>query len=166
MPAATNKSDLIAACEKEYAKLTALLDALDPGLATAPDAEGWSIKDVLAHRAHWVALYLDWYADGAAGRPVHMPAEGYGWNQLKPYNAALRDRQSGVSWDEARTLLASRHKELMDHLASLDDAALYGGPMTGGNGKWTTGRYAEAAGASHYRSAAKFVRQRKREATA
>jgi len=37
------------------------------------------------------------------------------------------------------------------------EAELYGGPMPGGTG-WTTGRYAEAAGPSHYRSAAKFLR--------
>jgi hypothetical protein len=30
--------------------------------------------------------------------------------------------------------------------------------MKGGGNKWTTGRWAEASGASHYRSAAKYVR--------
>jgi hypothetical protein len=37
--------------------------------------------------------------------------------------------------------------------------------MPGGTG-WTTGRYAEAAGPSHYRSAAKFIRKCLREAEA
>jgi len=36
--------------------------------------------------------------------------------------------------------------------------------MQGANNDWTTGRWAEAAGPSHYRSAAKFIRQCSREA--
>lgn len=162
MPAATNRDDLIAACEREFAKLSGLLDGVTEAEASAPDADGWSIRDVIAHRAHWIALFLRWWSDGRAGREVHMPDAGVGWGDLKTYNAALRDRNAELSHDEARKRLRDGHGALMDLLDRLDDADLYGGPMVGGNGKWTAGRYAEAAGASHYRSAAKFVRGRLR----
>ena len=162
MPAAATKSALLATTEKEFARLTKLLDTVDDATATDPDPDGWSIRDVIAHRAHWIALYLGWFADGAAGRPVHMPAKGYGWGDLRAYNAALRTRQASLTWDEARGLLATRHADLVAHLTAEDDATLYGAPMIGGNGTWTAGRYAESAGPSHYRSAAKFIRKRLR----
>lgn len=158
MPAATTKADLIAVCEKDFAKLIETIEKVDADLATRPFEDGITIKDTVAHRAHWIDLFLGWWADGQAARPVHMPDEGYGWGDLKAYNAKLRKEQAGLDWDEARALLSDRHAALMDLLNTLDNAALYGGPMTGGNGKWTAGRYAEAAGASHYRSARKFIR--------
>ena len=48
---------------------------------------------------------------------------------------------------------------LREWVAAQDEATLYGVPMPGGTG-WARGRYAEAAGPSHFRSAAKYVRAR------
>ena len=158
MPAATTQADLLAITDKEWCKLTTLLNEVPPALFVRTDADGWSIKDVIAHRAHWIDLFLGWYRDGMAGREVHFPAEGYKWSELKRYNADLRARQSGLSWEQARSSLGDRHAALRDFMAAQDTQSLYGAPMPGGNGKWTTGRYAEAAGPSHYRSAAKFIR--------
>lgn len=158
MPAATNKADLLAVTDKEYTKLSSLIADLDPDLALQPFDDGWSIKDVIAHRAHWIDLFLGWYRDGQAEKEVAFPAPGYKWNQLKSYNTDLRASQADLSWEAARAALDSAHDTLCDFLNGLDQAALYGGPMKGANNTWTTGRWAEAAGPSHYRSAAKFVR--------
>lgn len=162
MPAATNKTDLLTVTTKEYDKLAKLIAAIDLDLAMAKDDEDTSIKDVIAHRAHWIHLFLGWYADGQAGKKVHFPAEGYKWNDLKRYNADLRLRQSDLGWDAARVALAEAHEALLAQLGSLDDAALYSGPMKGANNAWPPGRWAEAAGPSHYRSAAKYLRARLR----
>ncbi len=164
MPAATTKAELLAVCEKEYNKLRTTIDWVEGALARRPFEDGITIKDIVVHRVHWIDLFLKWWKDGQAGLPVHMPAEGYSWGDLKAYNADLRARTKSVSWRDAQMQLAERHKALMDLLNSLDDKALYGGPMKGGNGKWTTGRYAEASGSSHYRSANKFIRKCLREA--
>lgn len=158
MPAATCKDDLIAVTETEFAKLQAVLGKVSPERADLVDDEGGSPKDIVAHRAHWIELFLGWYRDGQAGREVHFPAPGYKWNQLKEYNAALRAKQAGLTWTEACALLGEYHAELLALLQVLDENALYGGPMKGARNDWTTGRWAEAAGASHYRSAAKVIR--------
>jgi hypothetical protein len=158
MPAATSKTEIIAVTEKEWAKLIALLDQVDDALATRPFEDGITIKDTVAHRAHWTHLFLGWYADGQAGRDVHFPAKGYKWNQLKAYNADLRAAKSGLSWTEARTDLDASHAALMDFYATHSDEDLYSGPMKGANNAWTPGRWSESAGASHYRSAAKWIR--------
>ena len=159
MPAATTKADLLAVHQKEFLKLEKLIADIDDRLALKPFEDGITIKDIIGHRAHWIALFLGWYEDGQAGKEVFFPAKGYKWNDLKAYNAELRRSQGHMSWFEVMALLIQNHTKQTDFLTQLDEAALYGGPMQGGNNKWTTGRWAEAAGSSHYRSAAKFVRQ-------
>ncbi len=159
MPAKSQR-ELLAITEKEFAKLEKLIEPLAPAVALAKDSDDTSIKDVIAHRAHWIDLFLGWYADGLEGKTVHFPAEGYKWNELKKYNGELRARQAGIGWDEARALLADRHRALMAFIHEHGDADLYVGPMKGANNDWTPGRWAEAAGPSHYRSAAKYIRSR------
>jgi len=159
MPA-RSKNELLTASDQEFAKLEKLIGPIDAQTALAKDDEDTSIKDVIAHRAHWINLFLGWYSDGRAGKTVHFPAEGYKWNELKRYNADLRSRQADLSWDEARRMLADRHHALLAFIREHSDAELYGGPMAGAKNDWVAGRWAEAAGPSHYRSAAKYIRSR------
>jgi len=49
------------------------------------------VKDVISHRAHWIDLFLGWYKGGMAGKTVYFPAKEYKWNDLKRYNAQLRN---------------------------------------------------------------------------
>lgn len=167
MPATTTKEDLIALCEKEYAKLDALIGGIPEDIATRPFDEGVTIKDTVGHRAHWIDLFFTWLDEIAEHGKAYMPAKGYKWSELKPYNAKVRDAQAGMSWDEVRQMLADRHARLMAHLKARSQDDLYGAPLPGGSGaRWTEGRYAEASGSSHYRSAAKFIRACLRQAQA
>lgn len=159
MPA-KSKDELLAVTCKEFERLEAALRKASQKDALAKDDEGTSIKDVVAHRAHWIDLFLGWYRDGMAGKDVFFPAKGYKWNELKRYNADLRAKQKTLQWDKACAMLRDRHAMLITFLEDKSDADLYGGPMQGAYNTWTVGRWAEAAGASHYRSAAKYVRAR------
>ena len=158
--AAKTKQELLSITEKEFTKLNKLIASIEPEQALIKDDDDTSIKDVVMHRAHWIGLFLRWYADGLAGKEVHFPAEGYKWNQLKQYNADLRARQSGFGWEDARERLIGRHQDLTSFLEELSEVELYGGPMKGAKNEWTPGRWAEAAGPSHYRSASKYIRSR------
>jgi len=162
MPAKTKK-ELLALTAKEFEKLQKVLDDMPAILRLEKDADDTSPKDIIGHRAHWIQLFLGWYHDGKAGRDVFFPAKGYKWNELKRYNAELRQKQADLSWQSAGSLLETSHAELLALLESLADEDLYGGPMKGANNDWTTGRWAEAAGPSHYRSAIKYLRQRIRD---
>lgn len=157
MPAATDKSALLAVTQKDFAKLDKLIETIPDDVAMTKLDEDTSIKDTIGHRAYWIGLFLGWYEDGIAGREVHIPAKGYKWNQLKELNASVRAEQSDLGWQTAKGLLRSNHARLIGRIEGLSDDDLYGHPMTG-NDKWTAGRFAEASGASHYRSAAKFIR--------
>ncbi len=127
MPAAATKEELAAVTAEEYDKLSRLLESVDPEQALAKDDEDTSIKDTVAHRAHWIGLFLGWYHDGLAGKDVHFPAEGYKWNELKRYNGDLRAQQADLGWSEARAGLAQAHLELTNFIATTNDADLYGG---------------------------------------
>ncbi|SMP27089.1 ClbS/DfsB family four-helix bundle protein [Shimia sagamensis] len=163
MPAATTKEDLLAIADKEFAKLQMVIETVPANVALCQHDDNWSIRDVVVHRAHWIDLFLGWYADGQAGKVVAFPAPGYKWNQLKAYNADLLARHQGVDWDTAKAGFEAAHKRWHGLVDGLDQEALYAKPMKGGNNNWTTGRWAEAAASSHYRSAAKFIRACLRE---
>lgn len=157
--AATSKQELLDVTVKEFAKLDALIEGLSAAQAKRKYDDDTSIKDVIGHRAHWITLFLGWYRDGQAGKEVYFPAKGYKWNQLKEYNRQLRSKQSKLSWTAAKKLLRDNHRKLLKFIDAHSDKALYSGPMKGAKNAWTPGRYAEAAGPSHYRSAAKFIRK-------
>ena len=105
MPAATSKADLLAVTSREWAKLETLMASVPPDIAELPDADGWSIRDVLVHRAHWIDLFLGWQTAAEAGAQVHMPAKGYKWSELKPYNAEVRERAQVMA-----ATAAARHR--------------------------------------------------------
>lgn len=161
MPAATSKPDLIAITEKEWFKLCKLLNELPEDLALC-EHDGTTIRNVVLHRAHWVHLFLGWYEAGQAGRSPEIPAPGYNWGQLKAYNATLIEKYAGLDWQQARARLHEAHDVLLAFYGRMSEQDLYGGAMLGGGNAWTTGRWSESAGASHYRSAAKYVRAVKR----
>ncbi len=162
LPAAS-RDQLLEVTEREFDKLDRIVEGLEEGTATDKDKDDTSIKDIVAHRAHWIDLFLGWYRDGLAGKEVYFPAKGYKWNDLKRYNADLRRTQPQLTWTDARNQLAAAHGRLVRFIEGHSETDLYGGPMAGARNQWTPGRWAEAAGPSHYRSATKYIRARLRE---
>ncbi len=160
MPA-TNKDELLARSAQEFQKLWTLIATIDADVLTKDD-DDTSIKDVIAHRAHWIGLFLAWQRNGLAGKEVFFPAKGYKWSELKRYNADLREKQRDVDWPGAKRRLRRAHGKLIRSIEGLTNKELYGAPMKGAKNHWTTGRWAEAAGPSHYRSASKYIRKRLR----
>ena len=165
MPAATTKTDLLAVFDKELAKLRKTLEGVDPAQAalTAP-GETATIKGVIAHRIHWMGLFHGWYEAGRAGREVHVPAKGYKWTQLKDYNAALYAQGDRADWAELLAEFDTACTRLRRFIEERDDTELYAAGLYDWTGKWTLGRYAEASGPSHFRSAAAYIRKALRHA--
>lgn len=156
--AATSKPELLSITAKEFEKLEKIIGSIAAKDAGLKREEDTSIKDVVAHRAHWIDLFLGWYQDGLAGKTVYFPAEGYKWNDLKRYNSDLRARQADLDWGGAVAMLRLNYNKLMTFIETHTDEDLYSGPMKGANNAWTPGRWAEAAGPSHFRSASKYLR--------
>jgi hypothetical protein len=160
MPAATNRDDLITATELEFAKLDKLLSSINEEQALYLEpADQQSIKDTIAHRAHWLSLFFVWYEGGLAEEDVQTPAPGYKWNQLKAYNAGVIDASRKQSWKQVLSDFRVGHDKLLNFIKAGDDDLLYTPKLYPWMNNWTLGRWAEASGASHYRSAAKYVRK-------
>lgn len=167
MPAATNAQDLLAVFDKELARLQKTLDGVDEAMAsrhTADDAV--TIKGVIAHRTHWIGLFFDWYADGVAGKTVETPAPGVKWNQLKAYNAPIYEAANGRRWSDLRAEFDAATARLRAFIAESDDALLYEPGLYDWMNTWTIGRWAEASGPSHFRSANSYIRKVLRESGA
>ncbi|MEM9288045.1 MAG: ClbS/DfsB family four-helix bundle protein [Pseudomonadota bacterium] len=160
MPAATNKTDLLATFDKDLAKLHKTLEAVDEARAalSAPD-DDTTIKGILAHRTHWMGMFHGWYEDGIAGREVHVPAKGYKWNQLKTYNAPLYAKANARSLAALISDFDAACAQLRAFIAAHDAADLYAPGAHPWTGKWTLGRYAEASGPAHFRSANSYIRK-------
>lgn len=159
MPAAVSIPELLAICDKEYSKLTRVIADLSEEDAMMPGSDGISIKDTIGHRMHWVELYLCWVRDGRAGQDVQTPAPGYKWSELKAYNAQLRQAQADLDWESAKAGFAEAHGRLMAFLQEETEDSLYTPQTMPWLRNWTLGRWAEASGASHYRSATKYIRK-------
>ncbi|MCV6546341.1 MAG: ClbS/DfsB family four-helix bundle protein [Cohaesibacter sp.] len=159
MPA-KNKIDLIAVTETEFAKLDLLLDSIcdAQALYLEPDDQQ-SIKDTIAHRAHWLDLFFVWYEAGLAGEDIQTPAPGYKWNQLKAYNAGVIEASRSQSWQDILADFRAGHDKLLSFLQASDDQMLYTAKLYPWMRNWTLGRWAEANGASHYRSASKYIKK-------
>ncbi|HBS49323.1 MAG TPA: DfsB family protein [Rhodobacteraceae bacterium] len=165
MPAATNKADLLAVFDKDLAKLRKTLDGVDEAKASlsTPD-DDTTIKGVIAHRTHWMGMFHGWYEDGAAGRAVHVPAKGCKWNQLKEYNAPLYAKGNETPWAELLSDFEAACDKLRRFIAAQEDDTLYTSGAHAWTGKWTLGRFTEASGPSHFRSANTYIRKAMRNA--
>lgn len=165
MPPATSKTDLLAVFDKNLAKLRKTLDGVDEATSSlsTPD-DDTTIKGVIAHRTHWMGMFHGWYDDGAAGREVHVPAKGYQWNQLKEYNAPIYAKGNQTPWAELLSDFEAACDKLRRFIAAQDDDTLYISGAHAWTGKWTLGRFAEAAGPSHFRSANTYIRKALRNA--
>lgn len=160
MPAATNKTDLHAVFDKDLSKLRKTLDGVDEAKAlfSAPD-DDTTIKGMIAHCIHWMGMFHGWYEDGVAGREVHVPAKGYKWNQLKEYNAPLCEKGNQTPWADLLSDFEAACDKLRQFIAAQEDESLYTSGAHAWTGKWTLGRFAEASGPSHFRSANTNIRK-------
>jgi len=165
MHAAANKSDLLSVFDKDLAKLTQTLAGIDEETSqlSSPD-DPTTIKGILAHRTHWMGQFHHWYEEGVAGREVHVPAKGYKWNQLKAYNAPIYAQAQRRDWETLQADFKAACTKLRTLIDALDDAELYGAGVYAWTGKWTLGRYAEASGPAHFRSAHRYIRKTRRAA--
>nr|WP_272209991.1 ClbS/DfsB family four-helix bundle protein [Marinicella sp. W31]MDC2875841.1 ClbS/DfsB family four-helix bundle protein [Marinicella sp. W31] len=160
MPAAKNKSELLTAFDKDLAKLRKTLAVVgeETSALSSPD-DATTIKGIIAHRTHWMGMLHRWYEDGVAGRRVFVPAEGYKWNQLKAYNAPIYLEGNNTPWAELLLNFENASETLRTFIVSQDNHELYTHGAHAWTGKWTLGRYIEASGPSHFRSANSYIRK-------
>ncbi len=117
-----NRTALEERIRRTWDDLQAAVGGLDDGQLTAPGRDGWSVKDHLAHIAHWEEYLLASLHGrdplAALGLDVGRDPDEHA------INAALRERDAGRAPAEVRRLLADTHASVMEHVRALDDAGV------------------------------------------
>lgn len=93
----TTKPHLLEEIHRERAELEAALARISPDRRSHPlQADGWSIKDILAHIVAWEQVMLRWLQASLAGETPADPAPGLTDDDVERLNSAFfranRDR--------------------------------------------------------------------------
>lgn len=117
-----DKSELMERIERAWQELDQMVGALSDEQLSAPGADGWAIKDHLAHMAVWerslVALLEGRDRSAAMGL---QDAASLDTDEL---NARIYAQHRGFTAAEARALLGTTHDEVRAALARLSYADL------------------------------------------
>ncbi len=160
MPAAKNKQELLEATRKELDKLKETISKADPEQAEYFDKEiEASIKSIISHRMEWIRMFFGWYQDGIDQKEPQVPAPGYKWNQLKELNAKIWERDEKKKWNQICEDFETESQKLIEFIESQDNKTLYTPKLYEWLNKWTLGRWLEASGSSHFRSANKNIKK-------
>jgi uncharacterized protein (TIGR03083 family) len=132
-----NKAALLERIRTDYALLDETISQLSDEQLTAPiAADGWSIKDILAHIAAWDYAML---ASHIGGQPFHeaigMDAARAEAADLEQVNEHLYRRGKELALNEAQAAFRRTYQQLMAKLEQISEAELYsaktpsGGPL-------------------------------------
>ena len=112
-----NKAELIATIQEEWKLLFELINRLDETQILAPDAEGWSPKDNLAHLAEWINILLGFYMDlRRAHEVLNVPPEVTQHWDFEARNRYLYERNRQMPLESVLSELKNQYAALMERL--------------------------------------------------
>jgi hypothetical protein len=115
---AAARAALLDRIRRSWDTLQSAVDSLDERRISEPGPENWSIKDHLAHIAHWEQATLD-TIEGRDQRGALGVAEGEEPTEDE-VNAVLQERDARLSAAEVRALLATTHASLVARVETVD----------------------------------------------
>lgn len=157
-----NKAELLQAIDKEFQKLSALLDAIPSQEAGLKQLEGHakdtiiSVHDLVAYLVGWNELVLKWHRKKDAGEQVDFPETGYKWNQLGQLAQQFYLNYQDIPFEQLKEKLTTAKDHIVELINRYDDTALYGEPWYD---KWTMGRMIQFNTSSPYANACGRLRK-------
>jgi hypothetical protein len=138
MQAETDKTHILDQTRAEYAFIERTLAALTPEEMVIPDVQGpWSVKDTLAHLTAWMKRLIGWLEGAQEGTPIHIPQEGYTWDDIDTFNDLQYEADKDRALDDVLAdfyATYARAHALIDSLSEYDlfentfNGAFYDGP--------------------------------------
>jgi hypothetical protein len=112
--------ELVAAIEREWNELWAVVNRLALEQMNTPDAGGWSPKDNLAHLTVWLNILMSHYIDGkpadkVLGVPIEITRD---WDS-DVINSAMFERNRDRGLDDVTQELKQAYAALIDKLRSV-----------------------------------------------
>jgi hypothetical protein len=124
-----NKAELMARIDREWAALERAIAPLSVAQLTAPGADGWSVKDLLAHISAWERVLLISDLQGgtfaeAAGMDEATSAATEHMTAETGLNDYFYQRDKELPLSEVLANLRETHQHITAALEQLDDADL------------------------------------------
>lgn len=164
-----NKSELLAAIDKNYTALMQTLAALNAKQAFQLTMPGhmagttMTVTNLVAYLIGWNALVLKWLEHDEHQQAIDFPESGYKWNQLGELAQKFYADYAHLNWKELLALLADHQQRILAHIEKRSNAQLYEQPWYG---KWTMGRMIQLNTSSPYDNARKRLRRALKTSTA
>lgn len=112
------KEQLLEQIEQEWQMLADLIEPLDAEVMAEPVlANGWSVKDTLAHIMSWEQLLIGWLGDSLAGATPERPFTSDDW--VDRVNERVHSDHLHVPLDEVRDAFTTSHEEVVERVATL-----------------------------------------------
>lgn len=113
-----SKAELISAIRREWKLLMDVIEKLDAQKMTAPDENGWSPKDNLAHLSEWMNSLMGYHIDKRPAEEVMRltPEQTKDWD-MEVINPVLFERNKNRSIEDVMDELKQTYEKL---LAKLD----------------------------------------------
>jgi len=120
-----DKTELLERIHRSRTDLEEMLRSLSEAQLTAPGAEGWSIKDHLAHLATWelgIAELLRRRPRFAAMRVEEAVSQGKSEEEV---NDLIYQRHAGLALSQVMDEFQTAHRQMLETLEALDDGDLF-----------------------------------------
>lgn len=160
MPRPTNKTDLLEQINREYEKLTTLIDDLTPTeMISVKVTTNWTTKDVLAHLTEWSEMAMGWHKTGLKGKQPVMPAEGFNWREIPALNEQIFLKHKDEELKSVQKNFKKSVQKMQKLVDSLSDTELFERSVFPWTGKNNVATYMISGSCSHYDWASKRIKR-------
>lgn len=118
-------ADLLQRSNDAWAELSRLLDSLDAEQMTSTDAQGWTVKDHMAHITTWEKSLLAFLGGQDPLAAMGLDPEQLASREVDRLNEGIYQANRSRPLAEVRSDFRATHDEIMAVLARLDNADLH-----------------------------------------
>ena len=170
----TTKADLLTAAAENYEKLNVMIDGLTQAEMDTPfdfsnsakKEAHWkrdkNLRDVLIHLYEWHQLLLTWVHANLRGDNWPFIPKPYNWKTYGDMNVAFWKKHQETTLDEAKSLFAGSHAEVMALAETFSNEELFSKGVFAWVGGSTLGSYFVSNTSSHYDWAMKKLKAHKK----
>ena len=122
----TTKQELLAAIDRDWLALQAVLTRLGAAqMSDVHDAEGWNVKDHLAHLAAWERSVVNLLQGKPRYAALGVDQSVYARHDFEEINAVIQRQTAAVTPQQALAELEAVHGQLLALLEPLSDEDLH-----------------------------------------
>ena len=156
------KDELLALSNKNYLKLTELVNSLseeEQKMKFPFEDRDKNIRDVLGHLHEWHLMMIKWYTAGMKGEKPVIPAEGFTWKTLPDLNAVIWEKYQNVNLEDVKKKLNDSHNEIEALIKSHTNDELFTKKLYPWTKTTSLGSYFISSTSSHYDWAYKKIQK-------